>query len=413
MIKVSVIIPIYNMDRYIEECLESIIHQTLFDEMEVICVDDSSTDKSWDIITRYSKQYRNIKVEWQEKKGPGAARNKGISLASGEYVCMMDADDYYADFDSIEILYKNAQDNKAVVCGGNLLGIFPDGRIEPEIDNFLEDGFCDSIENPRMYGQTRFLYYREFLLENKLFYPEYVRFEDPPFVLKTLLLAKQYYVISRNVYVIRKEYKEIFTNHEVAMGILNGILECEDITRQYNLKKLYDECLKNILKYTIEYYHAYALNGDEDIWKLIVKINGISDDWGYEDSGFFSNAIEYRAFFDELKKKLELVNLEKKIVVYGTGIVAKGLYDSHVIDCNKIIGFAVSEAPALDYIYGKPVGNIELYLHRDDCFIIIAANEKNAKEMKQLLLSHSYTNYWVVDSWILVCLSKLLNISEE
>jgi predicted transcriptional regulator len=110
---------------------------------------------------------------------------------------------------------------------------------------------------------------------------------------------------------------------------------------------------------------------------------------------------------------MEKVNSEKSIGIYGAGIVAKRLYDSHVIDNDRIIGFAVTENPDMAIIHGKPVETIDKYIHTDECFIIIAANEKNAQEMEKTLLKCSFTNYWIIDAWILLCVNKLLNMRLE
>ena len=126
MIKVSVIIPVYNDEIYIEECLESILTQTLKD-VEIICVDDGSTDSSYRILTGYGNKYRNITVLHQQNQGSGPARNRGIEYAAGKYICFMDSDDFYAHNRVLEQLYESAEANQASVCGGNLVRLREDG----------------------------------------------------------------------------------------------------------------------------------------------------------------------------------------------------------------------------------------------------------------------------------------------
>ena len=89
MIKISVIIPVFNVDKYLKQCLDSVLTQTL-KEIEVICVDDSSEDDSYDILLEYQKKYENIVVLQQRNQGAGPARNYGISKAVGKYLCFMD-----------------------------------------------------------------------------------------------------------------------------------------------------------------------------------------------------------------------------------------------------------------------------------------------------------------------------------
>jgi len=108
-IKVSIIIPVYNSELYIDRCIQSAIKQTL-KEIEIICVDDASTDNSLEILKKYEKIDNRIKViHLAENKGPSTSRNKGIDLATGEFIGFMDSDDY-ADNKFFENLYNHSND---------------------------------------------------------------------------------------------------------------------------------------------------------------------------------------------------------------------------------------------------------------------------------------------------------------
>ena len=93
--KVSVIIPVYNVEKYLHQCLDSIINQT-FKNIEIICVDDGSTDSSAKILEEYAQKYSFIKVIHQQNLYAGVARNNGMKIASGEYVFFLDGDDFCA-----------------------------------------------------------------------------------------------------------------------------------------------------------------------------------------------------------------------------------------------------------------------------------------------------------------------------
>ena len=114
MPKVSVIIPVYNVERYLGECLDSILGQTLKD-IEVICVDDGSEDSSREILLSYASRDRRLRVADHEGKGAAAARNQGLDLASGEYVLFCDSDDWL-DRDTLSGMHKNAMAGNADVC---------------------------------------------------------------------------------------------------------------------------------------------------------------------------------------------------------------------------------------------------------------------------------------------------------
>ena len=91
--KISVIVPVYNVQEYLEECLDSLVHQTM-KEIEVIMVDDGSVDNSAEIMNIYSERYYNFIPVYKENGGLGHARNYGVSYATGEFIIFMDSDDY-------------------------------------------------------------------------------------------------------------------------------------------------------------------------------------------------------------------------------------------------------------------------------------------------------------------------------
>ena len=93
MVKISVILPVYNAEEYLEECLESIANQS-FKDIEIICVNDGSTDASLDVLEKRQKHDSRISIITRENKGAGAARNVGLEHASGDYIYFMDSDDY-------------------------------------------------------------------------------------------------------------------------------------------------------------------------------------------------------------------------------------------------------------------------------------------------------------------------------
>lgn len=115
MIKVSIIVPIYNTENYLNTCIKNLINQTL-KEIEIILIDDGSTDNSGKICDEYAKKDKRIKVIHKKNEGAALARNVGIEIAQGEYIAFVDSDDY-TDFDYYEKLYKGSDNNIDVVFG--------------------------------------------------------------------------------------------------------------------------------------------------------------------------------------------------------------------------------------------------------------------------------------------------------
>lgn len=111
MIKISVIIPVYNSQKFIRQCLDSILNQT-FSDFEIICIDDESNDRSYSILLEYSLRHKKLKVIRQSNMGQGIARNKGVALAVGKYVKFVDADDYLHP-DALQILYETSERTRA------------------------------------------------------------------------------------------------------------------------------------------------------------------------------------------------------------------------------------------------------------------------------------------------------------
>ena len=112
-VKVSVIIPVYNAEKYLRECLDSVIGQTLQD-IEIICVDDGSTDNSLLILQEYAANDKRLKIVEQANQGAAAARNAGIAVAQGEYLAFLDADDLYY-LEALQTAYVCAEKSNADV----------------------------------------------------------------------------------------------------------------------------------------------------------------------------------------------------------------------------------------------------------------------------------------------------------
>ena len=122
-IKVSVIIPVYNVEQYLEKCLDSVCGQTLKD-IETICVNDCSADNSLAVLKDYAKNDNRVKlIDFKENKGVSAARNEGIRNAQGEYIGFVDSDDWI-DLNFYEKLYNKAIETDADIVKGNLINYY-------------------------------------------------------------------------------------------------------------------------------------------------------------------------------------------------------------------------------------------------------------------------------------------------
>ena len=119
MTKVSIIVPVYNVEKYLKRCLDSLVNQTLKD-IEIICVNDGSTDGSLAILNEYVRNDDRIVVINQENSGQSVARNRGIDVAKGEYLGFVDSDDWVSE-DYFERLHNSAIQNNAEIAVGGII----------------------------------------------------------------------------------------------------------------------------------------------------------------------------------------------------------------------------------------------------------------------------------------------------
>lgn len=134
-LKVSIVIPCYNVDKYIEECLNSVLNQT-YSNLEVVVIDDGSNDGTRRILEEYQNRYRNIKLLIQKKGGTGSARNAGVRVCSGDYLLFVDADDYIQN-DTIETLVNAVSGKEIEIAYYGIKSFLDDETEEKNCSNTL------------------------------------------------------------------------------------------------------------------------------------------------------------------------------------------------------------------------------------------------------------------------------------
>ena len=211
-LRLSIIIPFYNVEQYIAECLESVYQQDIpEEEYEVICVNDGSPDRSRDIVLEYQKKHSNlVLVEHEVNKKLGAARNTGRAAAKGNYIWNVDSDDK---------IVTNCLGNLMRICEENELDVLDFGRsrfwegkstempnVKPTDGVILGLDYMEQLKSnelSRMCVVWRRVIRRAFLDENKIFSPEINMGEDVPYSFKVLMSAKRMMVIHDSCYLYR------------------------------------------------------------------------------------------------------------------------------------------------------------------------------------------------------------------
>lgn len=381
-IKVSVIIPVYNAQSYLENCLDSVLTQTL-KEIEIICIDDGSTDASCELIKKYSERYANVIALHQENQGAGPARNKGIDCAHGQYVCFIDADDYYADNDVLELLYTEAERNQVLACGGNLVNLKETGKIEKRRNWFQGKKRIQFEEYGDLYYYTCFIFDLKTIRENGIAFPPYRRYQDPPFLLNVMGHMKEFYAVEEIVYVYREGHKEIKYDFNKVCDLLRGVRDCCRLAQEYHFVKTYKDHLKNALSDYFPLLYPYAKEKNPEVWELIDEINGIGQGWMGETFEPLSDWEHMEKFVEDLQQNWRVIvdrcRRAKEVVIYGAGEAGKAFLQAIQRQEIPIVGFAVSNTEKEDFVEGYRVKAIQSYSR--EALVVVAVGEKYAEEV--------------------------------
>ena len=292
----------YNVEKQLEDCLDSVVNQTLKD-IEIICVNDGSTDKSSDILREFARKDDRFTIINQDNQGAGAARNKGLKIAKGEYLSFLDADDFFK-LDMLEKAYDYSSENSLdiVVYG---VKTFNDKTSEikkidydiqrkylPEKDIFNYKDFSKYVFNTFKNWTWNKLFKRSFILENNIQFQELFRTNDLLFTCKALVKAKKISVLDVPLvyYRVGHEFHSQNTNHEhpldfyQAMIALKSFLIDEKIFRDVQrsfVNFATSGCLYNLrsLKSRESYEKLYNFLHEEGINQL--SISRRPDDYFY------------------------------------------------------------------------------------------------------------------------------------
>lgn len=278
---ISVIIPVYNTQQYVSKCLDSVLSQTL-KNIEVICINDGSVDKSLSILKDYAHKDQRIQVIDQANQGAAVARNVGIQKSCAEFIIFMDSDDYYPENDVLETLYNTAKENDQLICGGELEYFDEQGK---KYDNsafvFQKEGIIDYIDYQQDYGYTRFIFNRELLEKNNIQFPAYKCFEDPVFFVQAMLASKTFYALKKTVYAYRTSHKTPVWNADMIIDNLKGFQDNLKISSINNLNKMHARTLNHLQNdWFSKPIREYVVLGNQDVLdQLNIVLNSIQWQW--------------------------------------------------------------------------------------------------------------------------------------
>jgi len=295
MVGISVIMPVYNVSNYLQNAIESIQKQS-FEDIELICVNDGSTDNSLEVLNNIRKEYDFLKIINQENAGPGIARNTGIENASGEYIAFLDSDDIFLDEEALEKMYSVAKENDADIVCGNLKWINQDYTIDKYYD-FVNTkysyAFKEETITTQEYG-TPFAFYKnifkkDFLKTHNIHFPNMRAGEDPIFMVNALTNTENCYMVPVDLYGY---------NHSIGGGV-NEKIDSYDKKYSYisHFKEIFDILKHNNFNSTlssykdefVRYYLLYSNNlQDNEILEIVRNLFANFEDYFEKDDfGYF------------------------------------------------------------------------------------------------------------------------------
>lgn len=268
-IKISIIVPVYNTEKYLTDTLNSLINQTL-QEIEIICVNDGSQDNSLKILNSFKEKDRRIKIINQPNKGQSASRNVGLEAACGEYTGFLDSDDT-ACLDMFEKLYKKAKhlDSDITMCSITVyneatgetnnndpymsLDIFPDDFTDK---NFSYQDCIDFLFRVCVTPWNK-IYKTTFLKDNNIRFIEGLNFEDNVFWLSAMLAAEKMSMVKEPLIIYRRNSQTSYTTHSdlKKLDFFKVLDYQEKIIRNFGLFDSMEQCLKKHKRHTLNYWY--------------------------------------------------------------------------------------------------------------------------------------------------------------
>lgn len=419
-ILVSVIIPIYNNEKYLRECLDSVINQTLR-EIEIICVNDGSTDGSPDILEQYALRDKRIRVIHKNNTGYGHSMNVGMDNARGEYIAFVESDDYIEP-GMLKTLYQIAEREKADIVKANFASIYGDGDNKlKQVCKILSQGnLYNMVLNPgdiidifRGYiANWAGIYRRDFINKFNIRHNETpgASYQDVGFWFQVNTLASKIYFTDNVFYMYRQDNPNSSVKNKGKVYCI-----CDEYQFIYNFLTGHPELYR---KYIYIYQYCRYTH-------YMFSYNRIADEFKHEFLKRFQtdfleasskNELDLNLFYNHEKQIVQLImsdpdqyyrqtmdfpiyinNLVQnfsKIIIYGAGRVGKeilhALMKSDAIE--KLVCFAVTDLDnGYDVVEGILVKEIgDLLEYRESAAVIVAVTELYKDEMLKILQDYKF-----------------------
>lgn len=411
MPEISIVVPIYNVEQYLEECIVSIMNQTLKD-IEIICVNDGSTDHSLDILENLQEKDSRIKIISKENSGYGHSVNVGIDVAKGKYLCIVESDDY-VDCNMLEEFYRIMEQNNLDMLKSDSRTFIRDNgediytyrKVVPKNELYNAILEQEDYENKFMgYVYTWAGMYRlDFLNRYGIRHHESpgASYQDNGFWFQTSMYAERLMFIDKAFYNLRRDNpnSSFFSKGKVfAMcdeyDFIHGKIAQSQIEEK---KRLFQLCFR--YRYT---NYMWTMNRIDPMYLPDFYLRMRRDfksalACGEIDADRF-NGSEWRYIFsvlrdDEPQKPCPLItigamqsiNSSTSLYIYGTGLYGKKVYtllkEAGLV--HKLKGFLVTKKENMETLYDLPIIEVNKYDWKEASKIILAMSKSNQKSVMQ------------------------------
>lgn len=439
MPKVSVIIPVYNVKTYLSQCIESVINQTLKD-IEIICIDDGSTDGSEVILDEYSSKDSRIKVIHKSNSGYGNTMNNGFAAAIGDYITIVESDDF-AELNMLEKMYEYAVDTDADIVKSNYYGhinskdYYRDFLCEYPKNKCININSCGILFNIACTIWSC-IFKRSFIVSNNIRFNETpgASYQDTGFALQTWMYAEKVYFVN-DAYLHYRNDNPNSSMHNTSKVFCifdeyNWVEECflgywKKYKERYGyfIAAKYRDYLNHYRRIAPQFQYALLVRLSEelkldynngyvkkeyfipDVWQNIFEIHNNRDKF-FNKTAKLQYDLKFRfmecgndaSYVEGFCNKLRRYD---NIIVYGAGKIGKWLVERLKERNISINGFAVTDEPHEKKCLGYSVAKINSYgsVADNEC-VIIAVSEGMQFEIYSNLKNLGVKNIYRIDSML-------------
>lgn len=417
-VKISIIVPVYNTEDYLGECLDSVLSQD-YTNYEIVCVNDGSTDGSLSILETYRKMDARIRVVTTENKGLSSARNTGVSLAMGEYICYLDSDDML-ERGALSRLAKEVVEDKPDMVVYNARLLYENDEIRKKYNKdayygrqvdygYIHTGadlFVRLIEN-NQYIETAWLMLlrKDYLQRERICFYEGILHEDTLYSVRCYINAKMVKFQSQVNYIYRIRENSIMTKAVTSHNIISRLVAYDEILKEMYSHDLQDGVARAIEKYLKTFVDELRtdIKKVEDMDSFRMGMQSFSPRLSHH---IYAMGLEENVY-EEKDRVLKLgfnklIEEYKDIYIYGAGKVATKVY-MYVDELglsSKIKGFVTTTKENEKIYMDKPlvclddVGDV---IVNSQSLVLVAVRRKYHQEIANVLKARNIYNYVLVN----------------